>query len=59
MCLPFLCSGEYGVMHDSSLIHINRDNLRDAINLLESNSKVVAISMPIRVRDWWPGDSTS
>jgi hypothetical protein len=39
-------------MHDSSVIHNNKDNIREAIELLEDDILISAVSLPVQVRSW-------
>ena len=53
MALPFLMKRKYAVMHDTTVQHINPNNLKTAIELLESDKKIMAVAMPSNIRHWW------
>lgn len=54
MCLPKLCEDEVSVMQNSSLIHENKNNIKDMLDLLMLDEKIGAIALAQHVRHWFP-----
>lgn len=54
LCLPALREEEVSVMQDSSLIHENKNNIRDMYNLLMSDAGIAAVALAQHVRHWFP-----
>jgi hypothetical protein len=53
MCLPILQEEEIAVMNDSTLRHLDKNNLKDMLDVLESDQNVVAVGLPINTRFWF------
>jgi hypothetical protein len=54
LCLPKLCEDEVSVMQNSSLIHENKNNVKDMYDLLMSDEKIAAVALAQHVRHWFP-----